>query len=130
VSLFITAEQRNALYDQILDRLARIGDIEMAIQAGKFDAAERMGQEFSDDLRLLVNDLGFGEGEGKPVELTSPPAVLRRALPRLRDLSAGHSDSHKAEFAELRPFTFRIGTGHSATPYELRGWDSNPQPFD
>ena len=33
MSLTITAAQRDALYDQILDRLSGIGDIELAIQA-------------------------------------------------------------------------------------------------
>jgi hypothetical protein len=103
----ISAEQRDALYDQLLDRLTGIGDIEIAVQAGKFEDAGRLGQEFSDDLQLLVNDLGFGEGDGEPIELTSPPEVLRRALPRLRDLAAGHSASHAAELAELQLFRDR-----------------------
>jgi hypothetical protein len=98
----ITAEQRDALYDQLLDRLSGIGDIEIAIQGEKFETAERLGQEFSDDLQLLVNDLGFGESDGEPIELTSSPEVLRRALIRLRDLAAGYSASQEAEFAELR----------------------------
>lgn len=97
----INSEQRDALYDQILDRLTGIGDIEIAIRAGDFDAAARLGLEYSDDLRLLIDDLGFGAGNGEPAELTSAPEVLRRALPRLRDLSAGHSASHEAEFAEI-----------------------------
>ncbi len=33
MSVTITAAQRDALYDQILDRLSGIGDIEVAIQA-------------------------------------------------------------------------------------------------
>jgi hypothetical protein len=99
----ISAEQRDALYDQILDRLTGIGDIEIAIQAEQFETAERLSQEFSDDLQLLVNDLGFGAGLGsEPTELASPPEVLRRALPRLRDLAAGYSASQEAELAELR----------------------------
>jgi hypothetical protein len=98
----ITAEQRDALYDQILDRLTGIGDIEMAVQAANFEAAERLGQEYSDDLRLLVDDLGFGESHGEAVTLTTSPEVLRRTLIRLRDLAAAHSASQEAELAELR----------------------------
>ena len=41
MSLTITAAQRDALYDQILDRLSGIGDIELAIRAGKLRDAER-----------------------------------------------------------------------------------------
>jgi hypothetical protein len=101
MSLTISAEQRDALYDQILDRLSGIGDIEIAVQAAKFETAERLGRAYSDDLRLLVNDLGFGHGDGELVELTSPPDLLRRALARLRDLAEAHSASQEAELAAV-----------------------------
>ena len=105
MGLTITAEQRDALYDQLLDRLSGIGDIEIAIDAKNYDTAERLGREFSDDLRLLLDDLGLGEGSGEPVELSSPPAVLRRVLPRLRELAEAHAaalDEEVAEAAELK----------------------------
>jgi hypothetical protein len=101
MSLAITAAQRDALYDQILDRLSGIGDIELAIQAEKYEAAERLGREYSDDLRLLLEDLGVGEGDGEPVELTVPPEVLRRVLPRLRQLALNHTASLEPELAEV-----------------------------
>lgn len=97
----ITAAQRDALYDQILDRLSGIGDIEVAIQAENYDDAERIGREYSDDLRLLLDDLGIGDGNGDPVELTAPPEVLRRVLPRLRQLAVNHSDSLEPEWTEV-----------------------------
>lgn len=81
-SLTITAEQRNALYDQILDRLSGVGDLWMVIAAGRFEEADRLGRALSEDLRLIVDDLGWGDGDGDPVELTAPPDVLRQALDR------------------------------------------------
>jgi hypothetical protein len=39
MGLTITADQRDALYDQILDRLSGIGDIEVAIQAENYGDA-------------------------------------------------------------------------------------------
>jgi hypothetical protein len=102
MSLTISAEQRDALYDQILDRLSGIGDIEIAIKAGKFEIAERLGREFSDDLRLLVEDVGFGESDGKPVALTTPPDVLERILPRMREAAEKLSASQEDELAEAR----------------------------
>jgi hypothetical protein len=98
----ITAAQRDALYDQILDRLSGIGDIEMAIQAERYDDAERIGRDYSDDLRLLLDDLGIGDGEGKPVALVTPPDVLRRVLPRLRERAEKHSASLEPEWDEAR----------------------------
>jgi hypothetical protein len=102
MSLTITAEQRDALYDQILDRLSGIGDIEIAVKAGKFETAERLGREFSDDLRLLVDDIGFGDSDGKPVALTTSPDVLERILPRMRDAAEKLSASQEDEVAEAR----------------------------
>jgi hypothetical protein len=98
----ITAAQRDALYDQILDRLSGIGDIELAIQAESYEVAERLGREYSDELRLLLDDLGFGDHRREPVELSAPPAVLRRVLPRLRELAQGHTASLEAEWIEAR----------------------------
>ena len=72
---------------QILDRLSGIGAIAIAIDAEHYEAAEQLGREFSDDLRLLLDDLGLGESDGEPVALTSSPALLRRALPRMSELA-------------------------------------------
>ena len=101
MSLTITAPQRGALYDQILDRLSGIGDIEVAIQAENYDDAERIGREYSDDLRLLLDDLGIGDGDGEPVELTTDPEVLRRVLPRLRRLALNYTAALEPEMAEV-----------------------------
>jgi hypothetical protein len=101
MSLTITAAQRDALYDQILDRLSGIGDIEVAIEAKNYDSAERIGREYSDDLRLLLDDLGIGDGDGEPVELTAPPELLRRVLPRLRRLAMNHTAGLEPAWAEL-----------------------------
>lgn len=98
----ITAAQRDALYDQILDRLSGIGDIELAIRLENYDAAERLGREYSDDLRLLLDDLGLGDGDHGPVELTAPPQVLRRVLPRLRELAQNHTAGLGPEWIEVR----------------------------
>jgi len=107
MSLTITAAQRDALYDQILDRLSGIGDIELAIQAENYDDAERIGRDYSDDLRLLLDDLGIGDGDGEPVELTTSPDVLRRVLPRLRQLALNYTAALKPEMVEVQEVSER-----------------------
>jgi hypothetical protein len=102
MSRAITGAQRDALYDQILDRLSGIGDIEIAIQMENYEDAERIGREYSDDLRLLLDDLGIGDGDGGRVELTTPAEVLRRVLPRLRDLAESFSASQEPEWIEAK----------------------------
>jgi hypothetical protein len=102
MSITISAAQRDALYEQILDRLSGIGDIEVAIRAENFEDAERLGREYSDDLRLLLDDLGIGDAKDEPVELRAPPEMLRRLLPRLRDRAIGHTASLEPEWAEVQ----------------------------
>ncbi len=82
--------------------MSGIADIEVAIQAKNYDAAERIGREYSDDLRLLLDDLGIGDGNGESVELSAPPEVLRRVLPRLRRLAQSYSASLEPELVEVR----------------------------
>jgi hypothetical protein len=101
MSLTITPAQRDALYDQILDRLSGIGDIEVAIALESYDKAERIGREYSDDLRLLLEDLGIGDGNGEPVELCTPPQPLRRVMPRLRELARRQTASLEADWIEV-----------------------------
>ena len=125
MSATITAAQRDALYDQILDRLSGIGDIEVAIQAENYDAAERLGREYSDDLRLLLDDLGIGGGNGEPVELTTPPEVLRRVLPRLRELAINHTASLEPEWAEVHEVKERNRLVSEACEAVLAGLDGS-----
>ncbi len=61
-----------------------------------------MGVAYSDRLRLIVEDLGWGDGRGEPVELKTPPDVLRRALGQLREEARSLDASEERERAELR----------------------------
>jgi hypothetical protein len=58
----------------------------------------RLGREYSDDLRLVLDDLGFGEGTGEPVELTTPPDVLARVFSRMLE----HAENVEEEQREVR----------------------------
>jgi len=97
MTLTISAEQRDALHDLILDRMSGIEDVWLAVCAKNFDAAKHLGMEFSDSLRLVSEDLGWGEGTGESVELTTPPDVLRRVFNRLRHSAVSQSVGHEEE---------------------------------
>jgi hypothetical protein len=85
----ISHAQRDAVYGQILDRLSGIDDIWMAVSTERFETADRLGREFSDELRLILDDLGWGDGpEAETIELTTPADVLRRVFGRLRETAA------------------------------------------
>jgi hypothetical protein len=102
MALSITKKQRDALYDQILDRLSGISDIWLAVGMENYDAAQRLGRDYSDDLRLVTDDLGWGEGRSGSIELTAPPDVLRRVFGRLHDAAASHTASQERDWAEAR----------------------------
>jgi hypothetical protein len=103
----ISAAHRDALYDQILDRLSGIGDVWLAVSAKDYEAATRLGREYSDDLRLLLDDLGWGDGPGRSIALSAPPDVLRRVFSRLRETAASQRLSEEPAWAEVREFEDR-----------------------
>lgn len=100
-TLTISHAQRDAVYDQILVRLSGIEDIWLAASREEYEMADRLGREYSDELRLVLDDLGWGEGpEVDPIELTSAPDVLRRVFGRLRDTAAGERAHRQADWDE------------------------------
>jgi hypothetical protein len=92
VPVTISAKQREALYTQVLDHLSGVGDLWLAIDAGDYQQADTLGRAFADDLRLLLDDLGWPDRTDLPadgrVELTMAPEDLRRVIGRLRDEAA------------------------------------------
>ncbi|MGB7685834.1 MAG: hypothetical protein WBL45_08650 [Solirubrobacterales bacterium] len=87
----ITARQVEALNNQALDHLSGLNDLLLALHAGDHQKAAELGRAFADDLRLLLDVLGWPDRVGLSaedvVELTMPPD-LRRAIERLRDEAA------------------------------------------
>lgn len=98
----ISARQRDALYDQIFDRLSGIGDVWLAASTERYEAAERLGREYSDDLRLILDDLGWGEGSGGAIDLTTSPEILRRTFIRLGEAAKGLDAGQRQARDEFR----------------------------
>jgi hypothetical protein len=81
----ITAEQRDALYELVIDDLSGLADVVIAIEQGRRDEAGRLAKRFGEDFRLL-EDLGWARDDDREaVELTIWPEDLVEALGRLRD---------------------------------------------
>jgi hypothetical protein len=96
----ITAEERDALYEQVLVHLSGIGDVWMAVEAEDYQEADRLGREFSDDLLLVLDDLGWGSNSVETITLRTAPQVLRRVLERLRRIAAEQQKLEEEERAE------------------------------
>jgi hypothetical protein len=88
VPLIIAREQRDAIYELVMDHLTGIGDVWTCVERREYATASRLGREFYEDLRLL-EDLGWAETiDDETVALTLAPVELSRALARLhRDAS-------------------------------------------
>jgi hypothetical protein len=78
----ISPAQREAFYQLVLDHLSGVGDLLLALERGDFAAAERLGIEFGEDLRLM-EDLGW-EDELREADLTMAPEELAEVLKRLK----------------------------------------------
>lgn len=99
----ITEAQRDALYDQILDRLSGIGDVWLAASADNFETADRLARQYCDELRLLLDDLGWGDGPGgSSMVLTTPPDILRRIFGRLDKGAVSERVELRDEWQESR----------------------------
>lgn len=102
MSLTITAEQRDALCEQMLIRLSAIDSISLAATNGDVEKAESLAREHRDYLCVMLDDLGFAPSDGEPVELSSPPDLLRRVVERLRELieARGATEAQERKEAE------------------------------
>jgi hypothetical protein len=101
--VIISAEQRDALYDRILSRLSGIDDVWLAASRSDYDTADRLGREYCDELRLVLDDLGWGDGpEGNELELTTDRVVLRRVFGRLQRSTVGEREAQATSWAESR----------------------------
>lgn len=125
MTVTITQAQRDAFYDRILDRLSGIDDIWIAASKADFETADRLGREYSDELRLVLDDLGWGDGPGvATIELTTAPDVLRRLFGHMRDSAAGERARRQAGWIETRQLEERNRLVGEACEAVLAGIDA------
>lgn len=98
----VSAAERNALYDHVFVRLSGIDSLWFAVQNGEWEEADRLAREYVDDLRLVLEDLGWGEGSGEALELRTPPDVLRRVLTHMQKQAEEQQKAEEEEREEGR----------------------------
>jgi hypothetical protein len=100
-TITISREQRDPLHRLVTQHVSGIGDVDMKLSAGDFTTAERLGLEYSEDIRML-NDLGWDpEDERESFDLTLPSHDLMEALKRLRhDAEDGLSEKEEQRARE------------------------------
>lgn len=102
MSITITAAQRDALYEDVLTHLSGVGDLWLTIEREDYEAADRLGREFADDLTLILDDLGWGAESSESIELTTAPDVLHRVFAQLRARAERHAQTEQEAISELR----------------------------
>lgn len=100
-TITLSREQRDPLHRLVTQHISGIGDVDMKLSAGDFAAAERLGLEYSEDIRML-DDLGWNpEDARQSFDLTLPPHDLIEALKRLRhDAEDGLSEKEEQRARE------------------------------
>ena len=85
LSFTLSLAERDAIYELALDHLSGFDDLRLAIGRGDLDTAQRLSLEFSDEQRLILYDLDWGDDvERAAFRLTLPPEELRRLFASLR----------------------------------------------
>lgn len=79
----ISAAERDLLYDRVLIHPSRIESVWVAAHHRDYTAAERLGRQHSDELLIVLDDLGWGDPQGRAVVIASPPDLLRRVTESL-----------------------------------------------
>lgn len=102
MSVKISAAERDALFEQIHTRLSGIDEVWSAVEEEDWERAGKVGRDFSDDLRLVVDDLGWDESGAEAFELTTAPEVLQRVLTRMQKRGEDRRGLEEEERAELR----------------------------
>jgi hypothetical protein len=85
MQITIGRRQRDAIYGEVVVDLSGVGDIQIALDDGDFDAARRFRRRFEEDMRLL-DDIGWEpDPEGEEFVLSMPAVQLASALRRLSE---------------------------------------------
>lgn len=121
----LSSAHRDALHDLCLDRLSGLGDLWPAIEGEEYGRTDHLGREFSDDLRLILGALGWGEAT-ESVTLTFPPADLCRIFLALRDHAAKSRGAQERELAGVEQIFCRANLAMEACDQVLMTGSSAP----
>ena len=80
-----------------------MGDILLAAGSKDFATADRLGREYSDELLLVCDDLGWGATpETDLIELDVPPEFLLRLFASLREAATSEREAQAGGWDESR----------------------------
>jgi hypothetical protein len=106
--MILSPSQRDALYEAILIRLTGVDSLLLAVEAGEFDKATTLSKEFSDYLRVVHDDLHWGESPVTDINPVAPPEVWMGVLSALRGRAVDAAAEVAGELSELSNQQARI----------------------
>jgi hypothetical protein len=128
VSLTISREQRDAIYELVVTHLTGIGDVWITLNEREPATSKRLARAFVEDLHLL-NDLGWDETiDNERVALTVPAGELVRTLARLHREAAGALRTYVSRPKDEEAVAERNVTASEALAELLSRLASGPQP--
>lgn len=118
----ISAEDRDLFYHRIMLHLSGIEVVWLSAHHRDFAAADRQAREYCDELRLVMDDLGWGPTvDAGSVELVSDSDLLRRVFERMRGTAVDETEYLEAELRMGRePDARRARKGKRGSPSCLR----------
>lgn len=127
-TIMIDRDQRDGIYELVRNHISSIEDLWIALErTGDYLTAERLGEEFAEDFRLL-EDIGWRPVEDREaIELTMPGEELRVLMVRLREEATEVLIEHGGEAEAARRDTERdrrFQVGHEACGIVLLGLGS------
>ena len=102
MTVTITREQRDAIYQEVLTDLSGVGDIWVAIEHENYEEARESRRRFELDM-LLLDDLGWDRVDDRKTFALSMPAARLAEVVRHLNANAGSELRHHIN----RPFEER-----------------------
>jgi hypothetical protein len=102
MGITITGPERDALFAVIVSNTGDLLDLEQATLEEDWEACHRLGRRVADGLRLIVDGgLEWGdETSAEEVQLSLPPADLRRILSELHSCAVHLQEAVRPEYEE------------------------------
>lgn len=112
-AITISGRQRNLLYRPTLDFLSVADDAYLAAIHGRYEEADRLGLQTSEELTFVLADLGWRDRQADEViQVLTPASIVRRVVGRI--LEGAKNEVFEGTRAEIRKLEREAGELRSA----------------
>lgn len=129
MAVMLTRSQRDGVYVFLLEDLAEMTDLVVALRSGDIDMAKRLRQWIEEDWRLL-DEIGWVKvGTEDAYSITLPSDEIRTVFGRLHERARNSINHAMSEFAnQVLKETFEVAQTSKMVLQELPGGTTGPRP--